>query len=601
MKEKNKRNLLIVMILLIISFIIIGVSYAIWQVTLTQTDKNVVTTGCFKVEFTDTNPINLEKSYPILDEEGMKLVPYEFIITNTCDDNASFQINLEVLNESSLMALDTVDMVLNESTKDGEIVLLESNEVTTKTLDNARISYKLKKGYLKSNESKTFNLRLWLDEDTPTDEAYMNKTFLSKITVVTSYITEIDEELPIASFTTLKTEEGVLIDASSSTDNIGIVKYYYSMDGKNYIPSTESSYTFKEGSIEYGLATETISKLYTNKVNEVFVRVEDDMGNISEVKKMSIGELIYDETADNNLRYIGASPNNYIDIGDRDAAGNIIPWRIIGVMNNVGDGKNNETRLKIIRSEDIGGYSWDTSASSINNGRGVNEWSEADLMKLLNPGYESESIGGSLYWNSGSGNCYNNSSNANTACNFTSSGLSNDAKSHIGEALWHTGSNGSVVAYNNILTSKFYELEKSNNVGKICTSGEYCNDTVERTTAWKGVVGLMSPADYGYATSGGNNTNRETCLNTKLYSWEGSGVEECKKNHWLYKRATELTLMPSANTEDAYFVFSVYQSGFVSGSNIGSAFRVRPVVYLKADTKIISGDGTLDNIFNIQA
>ena len=49
-----------------------------WQITLTQTDKNVVTTGCFKVEFTDTNPINIDESYPIIDEEGMKLVPYEF-------------------------------------------------------------------------------------------------------------------------------------------------------------------------------------------------------------------------------------------------------------------------------------------------------------------------------------------------------------------------------------------------------------------------------------------------------------------------------------------------------------------------------------------
>ena len=78
-------------------------------------------------------------------------------------------------------------------------------------------------------------------------------------------------------------------------------------------------------------------------------------------------------------------------------------------------------------------------------------------MKLLNPGYESESIGGSLYWNRGSGKCYNDSSNANIACDFTSSGLSNDAKSHIGEALWYTGSNGSEEAHNNILTSKFYQ------------------------------------------------------------------------------------------------------------------------------------------------
>ncbi len=314
------------------------------------------------------------------------------------------------------------------------------------------------------------------------------------------------------------------------------------------------------------------------------------------------GQIIEDdETEDHNLRYIGANPNNYIDIGDRDAAGNIIPWRIIGVMNNVGDGNgNNETRLKIIRSEGIGYYSWDTSASNINGGTGINEWSQADIMKLLNPGYESESIGGSLYWNRGTGNCYSSSENYTEACDFTSSGLSNDAKSHIGEALWHTGSNGSEESFNNILTSKFYELEKSNNTGKICTSGGWCNDNVERTTTWKGLIGLMSPADYGYATSGGNNTNRETCLNTKLFSWADSGVEECKNNDWLYNfRATEWTLMPSAYSTDANAVFSVQDDlGAVYGvNNAHSSFLARPVVYLSSGAQIIDGDGTLDNMF----
>ena len=33
-------------------------------------------------------------------------------------------------------------------------------------------------------------------------------------------------------------------------------------------------------------------------------------------------------------------------------------------------------------------------------------------MKLLNQGYESETTGGSLYYNSGSGNCYSGQNNA---------------------------------------------------------------------------------------------------------------------------------------------------------------------------------------------
>jgi len=527
MKEKNKRNLLIMMSLLIISFIVIGVSYAIWQMTLTQTDKNTVTTSCFKIEFQDANPLNLEKSYPILNEEGKNLIPYTFTIKNTCDTYATYQINLEVLNTSTLINLDTIRVLLNETNFEKDSSLLESYEQVEKTLANATTSYKLETGYLNKEETKTFELRLWLDESTPPDEAYMNKVLESKVTIITSYLNE------------------------------------------------SPSYA------------EVITNCSNNGYKTTICMLENSSYDTT--------NLAYDETIDNNLRYIGASPDNYIDIGDRDASGNIIPWRIIGVMNNVGDGNgNSETRLKIIRSESIGGYSWDTSASSINGGYGVNEWSQSDMMKLLNPGFESESIGGSLYWNRSSGNCYNGSNNANTACDFTSSGLSNDAKSHIGEALWHTGSNGNEATYSNILTSKFYELEKSNNTGKICPSDEYCNDNVERTTSWMGLVGLMSPADYGYATSGGNNTNRETCLNTKLYNWDGTGVVECKNNDWLYNsNNTQWTITPSAYATGAHPVFNVYQTGYVPEYYSASdAFHARPTVFLKADTKIVSGTGS---------
>jgi hypothetical protein len=78
---------------------------------------------------------------------------------------------------------------------------------------------------------------------------------------------------------------------------------------------------------------------------------------------------------------------------------------------------NYEYRLKLIRNDSIGNYSWDTSASTVNSGYGINEWSQADLMKLLNPGYETNTdlnnsgssitVNNSLYWTKGSGTCYN--------------------------------------------------------------------------------------------------------------------------------------------------------------------------------------------------
>ena len=100
--EKKKRNILVLTVLLIGVVAIIGVSYALWVLNLTQTGQNDIVSSCFNITFTDKNNISLQKAYPILDAEGKKLTPYEFTITNTCDSYASFNVNLEVLNTTTL-------------------------------------------------------------------------------------------------------------------------------------------------------------------------------------------------------------------------------------------------------------------------------------------------------------------------------------------------------------------------------------------------------------------------------------------------------------------------------------------------------------------
>ena len=292
-----------------------------------------------------------------------------------------------------------------------------------------------------------------------------------------------------------------------------------------------------------------------------------------------------------NTRYIGKNPNNYVSI-DGDI------WRIIGVMKDIDDGTGNKSdRVKLIRSESIGNYSWDTSASSINNGYGVNEWSGAGLMKLLNPGYESESVGGSLYWNNQSGKCYNNTNNATTSCNFTSTGIKEKLKNMLGNVVWNTGANDGVTyTYNNITTSKFYELERSTNTGKICTSGIYCTDTVSRTTTWTSKLGLMYPSDYGYATSGGSTTDRAACLNKELYKW-GSSISDCHINDWLFNGSYQWTLSPSAFSSSARDVFFVLSSGGAANHSVPGGYGVRPVGYLLPSVGVQGGDGSSGNPF----
>ena len=160
--------------------LIIGISYAVWQITHAQTDTNIVNTACFKIDFKGENDINLENAYPMTLEEGRNLVPYTFTIENVCNTNATYQINLEEL-ETDLKKLSDEYVSVSLNNLIGE---LNSFSEVNKTLLNATKSHKLTTGVLKSGEEKTFELRIWMSEDTPSIDEVMEATFLSKITVI---------------------------------------------------------------------------------------------------------------------------------------------------------------------------------------------------------------------------------------------------------------------------------------------------------------------------------------------------------------------------------------------------------------------------------
>ncbi len=109
-------------------------------------------------------------------------------------------------------------------------------------------------------------------------------------------------------------------------------------------------------------------------------------------------------------------------------------------------------------------------------------------------------------------------------------------------------------------------------------------------------IGLMYPSDYGYATSGGGTTTRESCLGTALYSWNQSPWQtDCANNDWLKPISVAWTLTADASTLGASGVFQVDGSGFVASSAVGLNFGVIPVVYLSSNIVGLSGNGQIDN------
>ena len=178
--NSKKKTILIGTITIIAVILIIGVSYAFWQITKIQEETNVIASGCFDVSLEGNNPINLANSYPITSAEGMATTPYTFTITNTCNNSANYIVNLESLsnttfnNTSIRVALDNNNKLYSE--------YIESN----KYYEDSKEARTLVSGTLEDNGSVTYNLRMWIDESAPATE--QNKVFVSKIVVTSGQV-----------------------------------------------------------------------------------------------------------------------------------------------------------------------------------------------------------------------------------------------------------------------------------------------------------------------------------------------------------------------------------------------------------------------------
>ena len=183
--EKKKRTILYG--LLVTVLVLIGVTYAYYRITKTQTNSNVIgTRTCLNTTLTEeTSEIVLSDAFPISDEDGLKQSPFTFTLTNNCDSYVKVTIALvsEYRTSTNTAYLKDNYVKSNLSTKgtnDGSSVILSTlslGEVDTNTQ-----GYVLKTTGLKNKEAKSFDLRLWLDSET-TNEQGLNKTWKGKIVV----------------------------------------------------------------------------------------------------------------------------------------------------------------------------------------------------------------------------------------------------------------------------------------------------------------------------------------------------------------------------------------------------------------------------------
>ena len=552
MSKKNK-ILFPLVFLIIISGGIIRSTFSFWTQNFSQSGENMIASDCFHIILNEEKGILLENSFPMYDKDGKKLTPYTFQVRNQCNRKVKYQLNFETTSNTTLDETYVKFMFQND-----EPVLLNKLESTEVTLSNGKSAYVLEQGYMKEEEVRDYQIRIWMDDRiTSENQDAMNTIFEGKVTIIASYLKDYDEEKPIANFTYTRENGKLMIDASSSVDqDSNIIKYYYSLDGENFIESTESSYTFEEF-IEYGDGIQILKTLYETSLKEIYVKVEDSFRNMSDVVRKNVQELLYDETIDHNLRYVGSDPNNYVLFNNE-------LWRIIGVLK-VPEGE----RIKLVRYENIGAYSFNALVNY------TNDYSKSTLMSMLNQG---------PYYQRTTGTCYASASAGITnpiSCDFSNIGLMKESKNMIDSITWNLGGFSS----NLLNANQFYSYER----GNIVYPG---NNTV-----WKGYIGLIYPSDYFYATKGGNNVLRSECLLNSTELWIS---KKCFEHDWLYLGNSDMehflkfSYLLFNDSVNKPFIYTLSPEGFVSNENghVNAGFGVYPSLYLKSKVRFISGFGT---------
>ncbi len=500
-EKKNKKKYLFITIGVIgVLLLVVGVTYAYWILTKQQTGTNVVNSACLNIDIeSESDDITLDKAYPILDSEGRKLKPYKFSVHNKCGDMATYQINLESLSkvlETNRLNPNYLKVKLNEVGQNGIEKVLGETSPTDTTIENTYEAHKLMSGYLEANETKNFELRIWMHEKVTVENAdSMNKEFRSKVTVTSTYINE--DDVPPTSTLALSVCENTITATATATPykNKSIQKYEYQIDEEEWQDGSETQ-EFPE-QLE---GDHTIKLRVTDNLGAVSEEVEQTV-NIGTPEMVEIaGKQIEVATCKNGLykvehndleelgqewnkteyRYAGV---NYTD-AETPYVHNYVSfnnelWRIIGLVN-VKVGSNVEQRVKIVRTDGVGeqknfgNYYWDTSN---------NNWTTNKLKDMLN----------GIYYESSTGDCY--SSSSASQCDFNTGtdlpkGLDDTARNMIDkEVIWNIGGSSTK---QDVTVKMFYERERGTSTyGGNPSEWSKETDVGEKNNG----IGLIYPSD----------------------------------------------------------------------------------------------------------
>ena len=556
---RNKKTVITVTSIVAILLVIIGVTYAYWLVTKTQTNQNVISSGCLDISLTgEKNDIELTDQFPMSDEDGMKLTPYEFTVTNNCNTSVDYQVNLESIGDSTnAIKASAIKVALND-----EIKLLTAGGNAEPTVSGAYESNMILYGTLAGSSEETeddtitYELRIWIDENAPISE--QNKTFQSKISVTIGQgIINPYKEGTLA-YDILSNYGGIsaiteVTDFSSGTtasdaglykaqDDLGVSYYFRGAPANNYIK-------FGTEETEVEVAPYQIEYWYTN---EDGVRsVLDGVVN-AETEEECLNSTLYD-----NLVEQYKDDSNFSISCFQDGYGTItttkempIYWRIVringdGTIRLIYDG-NTPVANGVAHTATIGEHAWGQLGSYLA------EYSSSDIKYYID-------------------NWYENNIKENYGKYIADSIFCNDTEI-VGYSEPYEDGNGETY------TDPIYATTKRVNASLPKLT---CTNKSDRYT-------------INDASGNGNLTNPVALLSADEAMM--SGLTKNKNNTHYLSNANSYNLLftPSAYWNDAKWgtPYSMGSDGSINPDVLSDA-STRPVINLRADVKF-TGDGRID-------
>ena len=598
---KNKKILFLV-IFLILLIGIIGVSYALLQKDIIGSNEKIIyKIGDLEVKLDESGSkdISLVNAAPQEESDGLSNEPYSFSLVNNATTDLKYTIYLEDDTEAK-----------NKCGTDCELVTynfirynLSNDNSSLKTENLQSSSTELYTGTISSKSTDKFNLRVWLSIDA--DNTAMNKYYFGKIKVV---INQGDDYCLRNGFNTLSDCMLVMNNHESSVE---LAKQNITAKGT---PDFSKTATTDEG-LFMAEDDEGASYYYRGAVKNNYVSFAGFIWRI--IRRNGDGSV--------RMIYSGKKTS---DTGDATTIGKSVFNEKYWDPAYIGY-KYNE-KFSLHENNEILEYNLFTNTIKYNFGTGY-MFDEA-TKKFLLTGSIKELTWKDDYNEIVSGNLY---SCLNTECNiiYKITGYSNDTTMVVQPISYSSDSYTDAVT-NNISSTVNTVLDNwyKNNMLKYTSylaDETFCNDrSIINGTGYL-VSSLSRYGSYNRLVSNKNpslkcvqNNDRFKMSNfsaTLKYPIALITADEValaggcahhdnsyspNSNFYLYNKKAYWTMSPSVFSSSTYtsLLWAIYPSGSLSQYyKANDSNGVRPVINLKADVKISSGDGTSIAPFKIFA